>query len=152
MQRTISQPVTGGQCPDPATESTVLRLCPSEGIMCSCFTFGVGQGNLLLWQNDVFANDVIAILNAGGAMGAMVGNEVVDIPTGATAVVTAVNTFVNISSDLTLNVTTVNANQFNNTDLGCQDGMGNTMEEMILLFGRFLHTVTSLQLMVFGRN
>ena len=73
----------------------------------------------------------------------MVGAQERDANTGASAVVTAVNPLVNITTDLTLNVTTtatVNASQFNNTAIRCQDVSGppGGMEQTILLYGRFM--------------
>ena len=131
VQRTISQPVTGGQCPD----SSVLRLCPSEVIMCSC----VGQGILIEWLYSLFT-DSVAFTNTGTTM---TRAQVVESATGASAVVTAVNPLMNITSDLTLSVTTtatVNASQFNNTAITCWDASGPTggMEQTIFLFGRFI--------------
>ena len=71
----------------------------------------------------------------------MVGAALTDADTGASAVVTAVNPLINITTNLTLNVVTtaaVNASQFNNTDIRCQDASGppGGMEQTILLYGR----------------
>ena len=134
VQRTISQPVTGGRCPD----NSGLRLCPSEGIMCSCF----GQGLLLQWRNSLFTQLVVFTNNGPTSFA-----PTVDPTTGATAVATVVNPRVNLTSDLTLSVTTtatLNASQFNNTAIGCEDASGpsGAMERMIFLFGRFIHIVT----------
>ena len=128
MQRTISQPVIGGQCPD----NSALQLCVNEEIMCTC----LGQGVALEWENTLFT-DQVAFTNLGTTM---IGAQEDDSATGATAVVTAVNPRDNITSDVTLNVTTtatVNANQFNNTAIRCQDTSGppGGMERTILLFG-----------------
>ena len=72
----------------------------------------------------------------------MVGAVSTDANTGASAVVTAVNPRDNITTDLTLNVTTtaaVNAMEFNNTAIRCQDSSGPPeMEQIILLYGRSL--------------
>jgi len=127
VQRTISQLVTGGQCPD----SSVLRLCPSEVITCTCF----GEGLLLEWKNSLFAASLVFI-NLGIAM---TGDQLVDIATGATAVVTAVNPRENITSDINFSVTTtttINAIQFNNTAIRCEDASGPAegIEQMIFLF------------------
>ena len=135
VRRTVSQPVSGGQCPD----NSALRLCTSEEIMCSC----LGQGIILEWMHSLFTANIIYV-NSGGT----VFPSRVDSATGATAVVTAVNQFVNITSDLTLNVTTtatVNASQFNNTAIRCQDASGPAggMEQMIFVLGRFIHIVTA---------
>ena len=131
VQRTVSRPVTGGQCPD----NSVLRLCTSEEIMCSC----LGQGVLVEWMHSLFMADIVYI-NIGGT----VFPPRTDSATGATAVVTAVNPRDNITSELTLNVTTtatVNGNEFNNTAIRCGDASGPTggMERMIFLFGGFIH-------------
>ena len=84
--------------------------------------------------------DVMSFINTSPTMFA----PIVDSATGATAVATDVNPFDNITSDLTLNVTTtatVNVAQFNNTAIRCQDASGPAggMEQMIFLFGRFIH-------------
>ena len=129
VQRTISQPVTGQpDCPDSNTQ-----LCTSEGILCSCF----GEGNLVEWLNALFEGNIV-FSNTGATM---VGAALVDANTGASAVVTAVNPLINITTDLTLNVITtaaVNASQFNNTAIRCQDASGppGGMEQTILLYGR----------------
>ena len=73
----------------------------------------------------------------------MVGAQERDANTRASAVVTAVNPRDNITTDLTLNVTTtaaVNASQFNNTAIRCEDtsGPSGRMEQTILLYGRFM--------------
>ena len=127
--------MTGGQCPD----NSVLRLCTSEEIMCSC----LAQGVVLSWLNNLFIES-LSFLNTGGGNSAMIGDQDVDSATGATAVVTAVNPQVDIASNLTLSVTTtaaVNASQFNNTAIRCQDDSGHVgeMERTIFLFGRFIH-------------
>ena len=134
VQRTISQPVTGGQCPD----NSGLRLCPSEVIMCSC----LGQGLLIQWTNRLFTQ-LVVFTNTGPTSFA----PIVDPTTGASAVVTAVNPRVSITSALTLSVTTtatVNVTQFNNTAIRCEDASGPAggMEKMIFLFGKFIHIVT----------
>ena len=131
VQRTISQPVTGQpQCPDSNT-----HLCPNEVIMCSCF----GEGVVVEWQNTLFSSN-LDFLNTGSTM---VGARETDDDTGATAEVTVVNPLVNITTDLTLNVTTtaaVNAMEFNNTAIRCQDGDGppGRMEQTIFIYGRFM--------------
>ena len=132
VQRTISQPVTGGQC----SENSVLRLCTSEEIMCSC----LGQGILLEWMNSLFT-ELVNFVNTGPTMFA----PIMEDATGATAVVAAVNPRDNITSDLTLNVTTtatVDASQFNNTAIRCEDvsGPAGGMQRMIFLFGGFIYT------------
>ena len=129
-QRTISQPVTGQpQCPDSNTQ-----LCTSEGILCSCF----GEENLVEWLNALFERNIVFV-NTGGTM---VSAVLTDANTGASAEVTAVNPQVNFTTDLTLNVTTtaaVNAMEFNNTAIRCQDSSGPPgMEQIILLYGRSL--------------
>ena len=73
----------------------------------------------------------------------MVGAVSTDANTGASVVVTAINPRDNITTDLTLNVTTtaaINASQFNNTAIRCQDESGppGGMEQTILLYGRFM--------------
>ena len=134
VQRTISQPVTGQpQCPDSNT-----KLCTSEIILCSCF----GKGATIEWQHTLFS-DTIDFLNTGSRM---VGARERDANTGASAVVTAVNPRDNITTDLTLNVTTtaaVNASQFNNTAIRCQDTSGppGGMEQTLLIYGRFMHDI-----------
>ena len=131
VQRAISQPVTGQpQCPDSNT-----HLCTSERILCSCF----GEGVVVEWQNTLFSGS-LDFTNTGSTM---VGARETDPNTGATAVVTAVNPLVNITTDLTLNVTTtaaVNAMEFNNTAIRCQDGDGppGRMEQTIFIYGRFM--------------
>ena len=134
VQRTISQPVTGQpQCPDSNTQ-----LCTSERILCSCF----GEGVVVEWQNTLFSSN-LDFLNTGSTM---VGAEETDANTRASAVVTAVNPLVNITTDLTLNVTTtaaVNAMEFNNTTIRCQDASGASggMEQTVLIYGRFMHDI-----------
>ena len=131
VQRTISQPVTGQpQCPDSNTQ-----ICTSERILCSCF----GEGVVVEWQNTLFSSN-LDFLNTGSTM---VGAQETDDNTGALAVVNVVNPLVNITTDLTLNVTTtaaVNASEFNNTAIRCQDGDGppGRMEQTIFIYGRFV--------------
>ena len=132
VQRTISLPVTG-QCTDSNTQ-----LCPNEVIMCSCF----GEGAAIEWQNTLFSRN-LDFTNTGSTM---VGARETDPTTGSSAVVTTVNPLVNITTELTLNVTTtaaVNAVEFNNTAIRCQDASGppGGMEETILIYGRFMHDV-----------
>ena len=90
--------------------------------------------NALFERNIVFAN-------TGGTM---VDDPATDANTGASGVVTAVNPRDNITTDLTLNVTTnaaVNASEFNNTAIRCQDSSGPPgMEQTILIYGRFMYT------------
>ena len=134
VQRAISQPVTGQpQCPDSNT-----HLCPNDTLMCSCF----GEGGAIEWQNAFFSNN-LDFSNTGSTM---VGARETDANTGATAVVTAVNPLVNITANLTLNVTTtaaVNAMEFNNTAIRCQDGdrPPGRMEQTILIYGRFMYDI-----------
>ena len=121
--------MTEGQCPGSS-------VCPSEEIVCSC----VAQGILIQWINNLFT-DIVAFTNTGSTM---VGAQVVESATGARAVATAVNPLMNITSDLTLSVTTtatLNASQFNNTAIRCEDASGppGGMQQMIFLFGRFIH-------------
>ena len=135
VQRRISQPVTGQpQCPDSNTQ-----LCTSEGILCSCF----GEGNLVEWLNALFEGNIV-FANTGGTM---VGARETDANTGASAVVTAVNPRDNITTTLTLNVMTaaaVNAVEFNNTAIRCQDTSGppGGIEQTILIYGRFMYVNT----------
>ena len=132
VQRTVSQPVTGqSQCSDNNTQ-----LCTSERMLCSCF----GEGVVVEWQNTLFSSN-LDFLNTGSTM---VGAQETDANTRASAVVTAVNPLVNITTDLTLNVTTtaaVNAMEFNNTAIRCQDASGapGGMEQTVLIYGRFMH-------------
>ena len=131
----MSQPVTGEQCQD----NSVLRLCTSEEIMCSC----LAQGVVLSWLNNLFIES-LSFLNTGGGNNAVIGDQDVDSATGATAVVTAVNPRVDIASNLTLSVTTtatVNASQFDNNTIMCEDDSGPSgeMQQTIFLFGRFIH-------------
>ena len=134
VQRTISQPVTGQpQCPDSNT-----HVCPNEIVMCSCF----GEGAAIEWRNTLFSSN-LDFTNTGSTM---VGAHETDDNTGATALVTAVNPRVNITTDLTLNVTTtaaVNAMEFNNTAIRCQDASGpiGGMEQTVLIYGRFMHDI-----------
>ena len=133
VQRTISLPVTGQpQCADSNTQ-----LCTGEGILCSCF----GEGIVVEWRNALFSSNIV-IANTGDTM---VGAQDTDPNTGASAVVTAVNARENITTDLTLNVTTtttVNAIEFNNTAIRCQDVSGppGGMEQTMLIYGRFMYT------------
>ena len=132
VQRTISVPGTGQpHCPNSNT-----HLCTNERILCSCF----GEGVVVEWQNTLFSSN-LDFLNTGSTM---VGARETDPNTGASAIVTAVNLRDNITTDLTLNVTTtaaVNAMEFNNTAIRCQDGDGppGRMEQTILIYGRFMH-------------
>ena len=134
VQRTISQPVTDQPyCPDSNT-----HLCPNEVIRCSCF----GEGVAIEWESALFSNN-LDFTNTGTTM---VGARERDDNTGALAVVTAVNLRDNITTDLTLNVTTtaaVNASQFNNTAIRCQDASGppGGMEQTLLIYGRFMHDI-----------
>ena len=134
VQRAISLPVAGQpQCPDSNT-----HLCPNEIVMCSCF----GEGAAIEWQNSLFSSN-LDFTNTGSTM---VGARETDDNTGASAVVTAVNSLVNITTDLTLNVTmsaTVNAMEFNNTAIRCQDATGppGRMEHMVLIYGRFMRVM-----------
>ena len=131
VQRTTSLPVTG----QPQCSGSNTQLCTSERILCSCF----GEGAAIEWQNTLFSRN-LDFTNTGSTM---VGARETDPTTGASAVVTAVNPLVNITTDLTLNVTTtaaVNAMEFNNTAIGCQDASGppGRMEQTILIYGRFM--------------
>ena len=131
VQRTISQPVIGQpQCPD-----SNARLCTGEGILCSCF----GEGNVIEWLNALFERNIVFV-NTGGTM---VDDSATDDDTGASGVVRAVNPRDNITTDLTLSVTTtaaVNASEFNNTAIRCQDDDGPPgMEQTILIYGRFMY-------------
>lgn len=106
--------------------------------MCSCF----GEGGAIEWQNALFSRN-LDFSNTGSTM---VGARETDPNTGATAVVTAVNPLVNITTDLTLNVTTtaaVNAMEFNNTAIRCQDVSGpiGGMEQTVLIYGRFMYDI-----------
>ena len=99
-----------------------------------------GEGVVVEWQNTLFSSN-LDFLNTGSTM---VGAQETDPNTGASAIVTAVNLRDNITTDLTLNVTTtaaVNAMEFNNTAIRCQDGDGppGRMEQTILIYGRFMH-------------
>ena len=131
VQRSISQPVTDQpQCPE-----SNIQLCTSEEILCSCF----GEGILVEWLNALFEINIV-FANTGGTM---VGAVSTDANTRASAVVTAVNPRDNITTYLTLNVTTtaaINASQFNNTAIRCQDVSGppGGMEQTLLIYGRFL--------------
>ena len=134
VQMTISQPVTG----QPQCSGSNTHLCTSERILCSCF----GEGVVIEWQNTLFTTN-IDFINTGNTM---VGARETDDNTGASAVVTAVNPLVNITTDLTLNVTTtaaVNAMEFNNTAIRCQDATGppGRMEHMVLIYGRFMRVM-----------
>ena len=140
VQRTISLPVTGQPyCPDSNTQ-----LCVSEGILCSCF----GEEIVVEWLNALFERSIV-FSNTGSTM---VGDVLTDANTRASTVVTAVNPRDNITTNLTLNVTTtaaVNASQFNNTAIRCQDSSGPPgMEQTILLYGRFLCVVVKCLLFI----
>jgi len=95
-----------------------------------------------VWSYSLFTAN-LDFSNLASPNNAMIGDQEDDVATGASAVVTAVNPQVNITTNLTLSVTTtatINASQFNNTAIGCQDPSSSSMEE-IILFGRFLHTL-----------
>ena len=92
------------------------------------------------WRNHLFQSESITFSNTGATR---VDTRKTDRNTGASAVVTAVYPSVNITTNFTLNVTTtaaVNASQFNNTAIRCQDASGapGEMEQTILMYGRFV--------------
>ena len=107
-------------------------LCQGHTIVCTCFVDGVALG----WTNDQFSNQPsgITFVSPGDSATAS------DSPTGAFAQVTNVGrngaTIVNISSTLTLNVT---SDQFNGTRIGCYDstGVGNAQTVTLDLRGMY---------------
>ena len=108
-------------------------LCQGHTIVCTCFV----DGALLGWTNDRFS------IQPGGinSISPMDSETSSDSATGAVAQVTNVGrngaTVVNISSTLTLNVT---SDQFNGTRIGCYDltGVGNAQTVTLGLRGMYI--------------
>ena len=107
-------------------------LCQGHTIVCTCFVDSL----LLGWTNDRFS------VQPGGInfISPMDSDSSPDPATGAVAQVTNVGrngaTIVNISSTLTLNVT---SDQFNGTRIGCynSDGAGNAQTVTLDIRGKF---------------
>ena len=108
-------------------------LCQGHTIVCTCFVDGIVLG----WTNDRFSVQPggLTFINPGDSATAS------DPTTGAVAQVTNVGrngaTVVNISSTLTLNVT---SDQFNGTRIGCYDitGVGNAQTVALDLRGMYI--------------
>ena len=111
-------------------------LCQGHTIVCTCFV----DGPLLGWTNDQFS------VQPGGLTFISPGDSATtsDFATGAVAQVTNVGrngaTVVNISSILTLNVT---SDQFNGTRIGCYDisGVGNAQTVTLELRGTYFSII-----------
>ena len=92
-------------------------MCQGHTIVCTCFVDGIAFG----WTNDQFDNQATGIAFISPMDSASESDSV----TGAVAQVTDVGrngmTIVNISSTLTLNVT---SDLFDGTRIGCYDSTG----------------------------
>jgi len=101
-------------------------LCQGHTIVCTCFV----DGTVLGWTNDRYSVQPSGITFTSPGDSATVS----DTATGAFAQVTNVGrngaTVVNISSTLTLNVT---SDQFNGTRIGCYDSTGPTNAQTVTL-------------------
>ena len=111
-------------------------LCQGHTIVCTCFVGGIALG----WTNGQFSIQPAGI----PFIGPMDSETTSDSATGAVAQVTNVGrngaTVVNISSTLTLNVT---SDQFNGTRIGCYDisGVGNAQTVTLELRGTYFSII-----------
>ena len=119
--------------PQQCSSGQTCSLCQGHTIVCTCFVDGVVLG----WTNDRFSNPSVGI----AFISPMDSATTSDPTTGAVAMVTNVGrngaTVVNISSTLTLNVT---SDQFNGTRIGCYDstGVGNAQTVTLELRGTYI--------------
>ena len=102
--------------PQQCSSDQTCSLCQGHTIVCTCFVDGPSLG----WTNEQFAQPTgIPFISPGDSATSS------DPATGAFAQVTNVGrngaTVINISSTLTLNVT---SDQFNGTRIGCYDSTG----------------------------
>ena len=120
--------------PQQCSSGQTCSLCQGHTIVCAC----VVDSAVLGWTNDQFS------IQPGGIIFTSPGDSVSlsDPATGAFAQVTDVGrngaAVVNISSTLTLNVT---SDQFNGTHIGCYDitGVGNAQTVTLELRGTYMY-------------
>ena len=112
--------------PQRSSSGETCSLCQGHTIVCTCVVDGIALG----WTNEQFSNQPGGIPFISPVDSATSS----DSATGAVAQVTDVGrngvTIVNISSTLTLNVT---SDQFNGTRIGCYDGTGPTNAQTVIL-------------------
>ena len=123
--------------PQQCSSGQTCSLCQGHTIVCTCFVDGIVLG----WTNDQFSNPSVgvAFISPGDSATAF------DSATGAFTQVTNVGrngaTTVNISSTLTLNVT---SDQFNGTRIGCYDSTGIGNAQMVTLEFKGMYIINDL--------